>query len=307
MNTVPRPLRWQTFRQSLLICLVGLTACKSDTVSPVDNAFGAAVGRAAFWTSQSATGVVTVSLAGQGTQTINSFRTTAPRCGAWGTSTAVFSDVPAGTYTYTASASGFTTSTGSVTISRDGCAIEEVYLGPGGIGGTANCVFWIDPQNNTPGSVIVNLGGTSRTLTGRFTVPPACGVATAATFSNLSAGSYPYRAFTEAGESWLGSVAVTASGCTTQYLPQLLLTTTANAMFYSTQNLGTVSVTVEGDRQTFSGSFPGGVPACGTSGAATFGQLAVGPHPYAASSTNGRSWSGTVNVAARNCTKVLLQ
>lgn len=294
---------WRRLRQLLLAGLVGLAACKSDTVSPVDNAFGVAKGSAMFWTHRSAPSIVTIDLTGQGSQTISIAKTSVPRCGTAGA--ANFVDVPAGTYAYTASAPGYVTVTGSITIGRDACTSELVDLVAGG--GPGNFVFWADQQNRTPRPIIVQMGGASQILTGRFVGQPTCGTPTAATFANLNAGPYLYSAFTDAGESWQGSVTVVTGRCTAQSIGQAPIATTANALFYTTQNLGAVTVNVDTQSQILTGYFASGIPPCGTAGAATFGNLTTGPHRYTAGSTSGRVWNGTVNVVAGSCVKMLLQ
>lgn len=180
---------------------------------------GTSNGQATFWTqSDLGCGNINVSINGYGTQTISAFHSGGdPNCGSSGTATF---DLPAGTYSYSASCSNQTWS-GNITVNEGSCSrMQLTGSGGGGSGGgdgggggssTGQAMFWTNSDLGC-GSISVTVSGYgSKTISAYYTDTPPCGSDGNATF-NLPVGDHNYSA-TCSGYSWSGTISVTADGC----------------------------------------------------------------------------------------------
>ncbi len=173
------------------------------------------------------------------------------------------------------------------------------------------------------GPVTINCAGQVATVNQYFSSGnPDCGTAGGATFADLSAGNYPFRAVNAAG-TWEGIVTVTAAGCS-----EVLLNcggtftgggngsgngsgngnggSSGDALMWIATDFGygPITVSCNGQQRSITSFYSSGVPACGASGCANF-SMSPGTYNFTAS-CSGRSWNGTTTISAGGCSKTQL-
>ncbi|MBS1775927.1 MAG: hypothetical protein JSS64_06560 [Bacteroidetes bacterium] len=167
-----------------------------------------------FWLASDMTcGNISVTCGGT-TKSISSYYSSgAPSCGASGCATFTLNP---GTYNFTASCSNKNWS-GSVTVTANGCYKMQL-TGNGNSGGNNGQVMFWTQTNSNCGSITVNCGGYSASVSSYFSSgAPSCGANGCATFT-LPPGTYSYTAKCSS-KNWNGTVTVSSNGC---YKMQLL-------------------------------------------------------------------------------------
>lgn len=281
------------------------------------NARVAAQGRAIFWTASKTLGgsYIEVFIGGKSMGRITSYQSTAPACGASGFVTVTGE---AGTYTYTATGQDGTRFSGSVKIVANQCSTLE-FKASGATTGPAltpkggNITFWTS-QAVGWSSINVWVDNVFQgTINGNyFTSTPAC-KASGTVYATVSAGTHSYRAQSDKGHVWSGSVTVQDGQCYPFRLdfPSGTGTTTGGTntptqvVFWtrSTQ-YGTISVYLNnGYIGTITKAYSS-APSCGTSGCVTATITATNNTWYARNSA-GRQWTGTYTLKP-GCTTLVL-
>jgi hypothetical protein len=182
-----------------LVATLLLASCYKDNNRYNNN--GASNSDLTFWMAANcSTSPVTVTVDGQTGQISEYFPTTQPTCGAYGCANF---NLPAGTFTYTATGND-TTWSGSVVVTQNACKLQQLQCSNGTV------TFWVDSAaNNTK----VTIAGESYHISVAFpTSTPACGTSGCANF-NLPTGSYTYTAVTGSNIGYTGSVNIGNDSC----------------------------------------------------------------------------------------------
>jgi hypothetical protein len=260
---------------------------------------GTTTGQGMFWTATDlGCGSINV-VCGGITRSITGYYGSVPACGA---SSAATFDLPAGTYSYSASCSNKTWN-GNITISSGACSKIQL-TGSGGGGGSVNGqgMLWIASDLGC-GTINVTCAGVTRSITSYYAAgAPACAASGCATF-DLAPGTYSYSASCT-GKTWSGNITVSSGACS-----KIQLTssggggTPGQGMFWTATNFGcgSINVTCNGVTRTIS-SYYSSLPSCGATGCATF-SFSPGTYSYSASCT-GRTWSGTITITANGCSTI---
>ena len=154
-----------------------------------------------FWTAINCSpNPITVTVDSQTAMINEYFPNTPPTCGTQGCANFYLA---AGTYTYSAT-NGDTTWNGSVTVTKGGCTLQQLYCS------TGNVTFWID---SAAANIRVTMdGGTTNITTAFPTSTPPCGTQGCANFT-LHIGTYNYTAITTANIGYSGTVRVSKDSC----------------------------------------------------------------------------------------------
>ena len=180
-----------------IIAMLLIASCKKD-----DGNQNYSTANLTFWTAINCSpNPITVKVDSQTAMITEYFPNAAPTCG--NQSCANF-NLPAGTYTYTAT-NGDTTWNGSVSVTKGGCTMQPLYCS------TGNVTFWVDSAAN---NIKVTLDNGSTHITTAFpTTTPTCGTLGCANFT-LHAGTYTYTAITSLNVGYTGTVTVGNDSCT---------------------------------------------------------------------------------------------
>lgn len=178
---------------------------------------GATNGNVMFWTKSSTLGSITVNFNGQIKQ-ITQYQTSGSPSGC-GVSGFANYNLPAGTYSFTASSVSGVQWSGSVNVpTNNGCFLQELtYSGTGGGGSaTGNLIVW-QKSDNGGGTATITVNGQTGYITSVYpnasqTNPPPCGATGCATFYNLAPGSYTVHYSDALGNS-TGQAVVVAGAC----------------------------------------------------------------------------------------------
>ena len=190
------------------------------------------------------------------------------------------SDVTAGTYSVTASQTGFTTQTSSVTVSAGATSTLDFHLSanstPGGISGHVT--------NSATGAAIA---GATVSFSGGSTTTDSNG---AYTFSNVTPGTYSVTASQTGFTSQTSSVTV-SSGATATLNFQLSAAASPGAFNGHVTNVAT-GAAIAGATVSFSG----GSTTTDSNGAYSFANVAAGTYSVTASQSGFASQTGSVSV-----------
>jgi len=159
-------------------------------------------------------GNITVKLGSLGSRTITKYSSSTPGCGTDGCAT--FTDVPPGTYSYSATCTYSIVWSGTITTSIGCKKIELTGTGTNSNTGTdvstGNITFWTGGDSGDCGTITVTLGSYGqRTVNYSYASSPGCGATGCATYTGLPYGTYSYSATSTGGCSWNGSVTLSSS------------------------------------------------------------------------------------------------
>ena len=154
-----------------------------------------------FWTAINCSpNPITVTVDSQTAVMSEYFPNVTPVCGTQGCANF---NLAAGTYNYSATNTD-TTWTGSVTVTKGGCTLQQFFCT------TGNVTFWIDSAAT---NIKVTLNGGSKNITTAFpTSTPPCGTTGCANFI-VHPGTYTYTAITSSNIGYAGSVTVGNDSC----------------------------------------------------------------------------------------------
>jgi hypothetical protein len=200
----------------------------------------------------------------------------------------------------------------SLTVSAGGTTSVFTRSGTGGgtTGGgttatTGNVSFWTKTDLGC-GNITVNVNGQSGSITGYNTGGVStCNVSGGANFT-LPAGNYNYTASCSGGDTWSGTIAVTAGGCLLQQLTASNngggTTTTGSVTVWTRTDLGcgNITVSIGGKSALITSYYANGVTSCEASASATI-NLPAGSYAMSASCSGGKTWSGTANITSGGC------
>ena len=154
-----------------------------------------------FWTAINCSpNPITVTVDSQTAVMSEYFPNVTPVCGTQGCANF---NLAAGTYNYSATNTD-TTWTGSVTVAKGGCTLQQFFCT------TGNVTFWIDSAAT---NIKVTLNGGSKNITTAFpTSTPPCGTTGCANFI-VHPGTYTYTAITSSNIGYAGTVTVGNDSC----------------------------------------------------------------------------------------------
>ncbi|MEZ4878530.1 MAG: hypothetical protein R2801_00005 [Chitinophagales bacterium] len=257
---------------------------------------GGGNGNVVFWTA-SDLGQITVSINGQ-TKTITQYySTSSPSCGSTGCATF---NLPAGTYSFTASSYKGNWS-GSVTVNSGGCSSRQLTGTSGSNNGKV--AFW---SSTNQGSISVTINGSTKYISSYYSSGGVNCSSSGCAIFDLAPGSYSYTAYSNS-TNWNGTVTISANGCATMQLkPNNGGGSTGNLIVWIQSDLGhgNITVKVSGYSSVIS-SYYYSIPSCGSSGCANF-TLPQGYYNVSASSSDGYTWSSSIQVNNGQCSRLQL-
>lgn len=78
-------------------------------------------------------------------------------------------------------------------------------------------LFWVSTPSYGNINVVINGGAYVSTITGYYTIQPAC-LSSVGGYFYLPKGTYSYVATAQSGKTWVGNVTVNANSCNRMYL-----------------------------------------------------------------------------------------
>lgn len=335
---------------SILFCILCYACQQKETISPFSNdnsgtttgntnggnptsttgsgsgtTTTTAQGRATFWTSQS-TGwsKIDVYIGSAFAGSISSYYNSVPSCGSSGNVTITKNP---GTYAYTAKSDDGDTWAGNVTIAANGCiTIRLDFSSTGGTtGGTTGggnttsqgkATFWTS-QSTGWSSIDVYVGGSfAGTITGYYSSVPSCGSGSNVTITR-NPGTYSYTAKSNKGDTWSGTVNVSANGCSTIRLDFSstgggttgggTTDNTSKVLFWTNQTqYGQIDIYVNNAfKGTITNSYSS-APNCGAAGCVTVAVSGNNNTWEAKSRIGNYRWTGSYSLQA-GCNTLLLK
>jgi hypothetical protein len=243
-------------------------------------------GQLSIWTDYS--NPITVSVDGNNVGATSTSFPSPPTCGQTGTLTVT---LPAGAHSVTgASASNNWNENANVVAGQ--CTLQKLAA-PAPPPSSGQLSFWTD--YNASISITVD-GKSAGTLSTQLASAPACGATGTLTIA-VAPGAHSFSASAGAN-SWSGNVNVAAGQCTLYKLPAPAPTSGRLSIWTDYQNA--ISVSVDGGSVGNLTTYFASAPTCGQAGTLTV-TIAAGAHTVAGVSGQ-LTWSGSVNVAAGECT-----